>query len=135
MSQGCEGSDLGRDGAGERVVREIEREEPGGVEETGRDGLGEVVVGERESFEGVEEAELGGDVAGEALVGEGEARDAVASAHNAGPVAGGRVGLGPGLEDAGRVEVDGCFESEEGEAVGGERGREWSSGEEEECEK
>jgi hypothetical protein len=32
-------SDLGRDGAGERVVREIKREESGGVEETGRDGL------------------------------------------------------------------------------------------------
>jgi hypothetical protein len=30
---------LGRDGAGERVVREIEREESGGVEETGRDVL------------------------------------------------------------------------------------------------
>jgi len=33
--QGFEGSDLGRDGAGERVVRE----EFGGVEETGRDVL------------------------------------------------------------------------------------------------
>jgi hypothetical protein len=30
---------LGRDAAGERVVREIEREESGGVEETGRDVL------------------------------------------------------------------------------------------------
>lgn len=133
MSEGCEGSDLGRDGAGERVVREIERDESGGVEETGRDGLGEVVVGERESLEGVEEAELGGDVAGEALVGEGETRDAVVSTGNAGPVAGGQVGLRPGLEYAGRVEVYGGFESEEGEAVGGERGRERSTREKQEC--
>lgn len=135
MPKVSEGSDFGRDGAGERVVREVERYESGGVEETRWYGLGEVVVGERESLERVEEAELGGNVTGETLVGEGEARDAVSSANNAGPVAGGGVVLRPGVEDMSRVEVNGGLESEEGETVRGETGTARNIGEEEEGDK
>lgn len=112
-------------------MRKVQNDEIGGVEETGRDDIGEVVMGKTESLERVEVTEFRGNVAREGFVREVEMGDSVVGADDAGPATGGGVGVGPRVEDAGGVGVNGAFQGQKRQTIGVQRGSEWDEEEEE----